>query len=88
MGNVIATADIKVIYTQLKEIEEYKRQIKAQEDLLKQMLHNVMLDNENLVSEDGELLLTWKYCADTFYLDVKTQIPITHIRVYAKAQDD
>lgn len=71
MGNIVATQDTRYIYTQLKALDERKRQLKAEEDALKQALHNAMLDHENLVTEDGELLLTWKYSADTFYLDVK-----------------
>ena len=71
MGNIVATEDIRVIYTQMKEIKEAQRVLKAQQERLEQMLYNVMLDNENLVTDDGELLLTWKYTRDTFYLDTK-----------------
>jgi hypothetical protein len=71
MGNVIATYELSLIYDELKALKEQKRVLEAKEELLKQQLYNQMLDNENLITDDGELLLTWKYTADTFYLDTK-----------------
>lgn len=59
----------------LMAINEVKGLIKGYEKRVEeytQQLYNIVSEHEQIISDDGEELATWKYSKDTEYFDSKT----------------
>jgi len=68
---IASNAEIDELVAEIKRIRNFKKTLAEQEDNLMQKLYNYMSENEELVNENGELLLSWKYAKDSQYFDAK-----------------
>lgn len=71
MSSVFSTDEIKKVVDELKELKAVLKALEKKEEQLKQALYNHMLDNEILITPDGEILLSWKYSEPTAFFDAK-----------------
>jgi hypothetical protein len=71
MATMTTTEDINFVVAQLKHMKERRKLLDKEEEKLKQKLYNLVNEHDEIVTEDGEVIFTWKYTADTKYLDAK-----------------
>lgn len=69
MATMTTTEDINFVVAQLKHMKERRKKLDREEALLKQKLYNLVNEHDEIVTEDGEVIFTWKYTADMQYLD-------------------
>lgn len=68
---ITCSIEMAIIIDELKNLREHKKQVEKREEDLKQQLYNHMQENEEAITEDGEILATWKYSADSQYFDTE-----------------
>ena len=66
---IVTTDAIDQVIESLKSIKDLKKQMLKQEESLLQVLYNHMKENDQLISEDGEIILTWKYTEEIEFFD-------------------
>lgn len=71
MATMQTNEDINFIVAQLKHMKERRKVLDKEEEKLKQKLYNLVNEHDEIVTEDGEVILTWKYTNDTKYLNAK-----------------
>lgn len=63
---MLSTVEIALIIKQLRDNRELAKELKKEEEQLKQKLYNHMNEHEELVChETGQVMATWKYSNDT-----------------------
>lgn len=62
---------IDQVVESLRSIKALRKQMDLQEKTLLDSLYNHMKENEELMSDDGEIILTWKLSSDYEYFDNK-----------------
>ena len=55
----------------LKRSTKEKKEAVAYYEKLKQELYNRINEHDRVVTQDGEVLLTWKYAKDTSFFDLE-----------------
>lgn len=70
MNSLIADNKVIELIERLKEIKAMSQSLKKEEDKIKVKLNLLMLDREELITEDGELLMTYKATKDVEYFDM------------------
>lgn len=83
MKPIQSNEEIDAIVERLYNLRLHKKQVAKEEDNLMQLIYNYMNEHEELVSQDGEVLLTWKYSKDSEYFDVK-RFAIDNAETYNK----
>ena len=68
---VNANNEIVALVQDLKNLRALMKQLKNQEETIIGKLAVYMQENEELSTEDGEILLTWKYTKDIEYFNSK-----------------
>lgn len=71
MKPYIANNEALELVKELKRIKDFKKDLEKNEERLKDKLSFLMLEKEQMVTEDGEEVLTWKTSADIKFFDVK-----------------
>lgn len=71
MTVIVVKDDVAFLLGELTRIREHKKQLLKQEEVLMQKLYNVVGEHDEMVSEDGQILGTWKYSSDSDYFDHK-----------------
>jgi hypothetical protein len=67
---VLSTPEIDLIIKQLRDNRELAKELKKEEEKLKQKLYNHMNEHDELVCpETGLVMVTWKYTNDTWYFN-------------------
>jgi hypothetical protein len=66
-----ANEEIATLVQDLKNLRALMKQLKNQEETIIGKLGAFMQENDELVTEDGEMLLTWKYTKDIEYFNAK-----------------
>ena len=66
-----ATKEIEALVQDLKNLRTLMKQLKIQEDGIIGKIGAFMQENEELMTDDGEILLTWKYTKDIEYFNAK-----------------
>lgn len=66
-----ANEEIATLVQDLKNLRALMKQLKNQEDTIISKLGVFMQENEELMTEDGEILLTWKYTKDIQFFNAK-----------------
>ena len=66
-----ATKEIEALVQDLKNLRTLMKQLKMQEDSIIGKIGAFMQENEELMTDDGEILLTWKYTKDIEYFNAK-----------------
>lgn len=67
----IANDEVAELVRDLKNLRALMKQMKNQEDSIISKLGAYMQENEELITIDGEVLLTWKFTQDIAYFDAK-----------------
>lgn len=68
---ITSTIHIRTILDELRSLRDHKKQVIKREEDLKQRLYNHMNEHEEVITEDGEILATWKYSAYSQYFDTE-----------------
>ncbi|CAB4240762.1 hypothetical protein UFOVP23_11 [uncultured Caudovirales phage] len=71
MTHVVATKEILDIIQSMRDNKELMSMLEKEDARLKMLLYKLMGETEEAITEDGELVCTWKYSNDTQYFDVK-----------------
>lgn len=66
-----ATKEIEALVRDLKNLRTLMKQLKIQENGIIGKIGAFMQENEELMTDDGEILLTWKYTKDVQFFNAK-----------------
>ena len=70
-SSVFTNDSIEKVVEELKQLKVELKKLENKEERLKQALYNHMLDNEVLITHDGEIKATWSYAKPTTFFDAK-----------------
>ncbi len=71
MKPFVVNSHIQECLSKIREIKEQIAELVKKEDKYKQQLYKEVGENEEIITDDGEILATWKYSADTQVFDTK-----------------
>lgn len=66
-----ATKEVEELVRDLKNLRTLMKQLKNQEEAIIGKISVFMQENEELMTDDGEILLTWKYTKDVQFFNAK-----------------
>ena len=71
MESKVINTVINDIILALKTIKRVRKEVEKEEKDLMQLLYNEMGENEQLITPDNVVVLTWKYTKDAAYFDTR-----------------
>lgn len=71
MNPIMTNGLIDAVLFGIENVKAQIKELEGQKEKLYQELYNHMNEHEELISEDGEVLCTWKYAEDSEVFDTK-----------------
>lgn len=76
MGIVVANPDVIDLLKEIKAHRDIERAAKIRKEQAMQRLYNIVGEHEQVATEDGEVIATWKYGKDTEVFDKKSFVVV------------
>jgi len=69
MGSVVADPDVIDLLKEIKAHRDIEKAAKIRKENAMQRLYNIVGEHDQIATDDGEVLATWKYSKDSISFD-------------------